>query len=206
MYIHRMRMLRAVCLASLGAALCFGDNVTFSAIPSADLASLKPSETSGWGYSIQNKTSHYVLPLGLSDSGVLFGSLSDIFDYPVVSPGQLAFQTYSYNAPGGWGHSLGLFEYTMPNTVPLGLDQSGFFTFTYQLYDANPDLDDSASPFGSAMSQTVSFDVIAGGGTGPDAAVPEPASVLLLLGVAAVFVGPLKRRHRGNSADAAQRT
>jgi hypothetical protein len=189
-------MLRAVCLASLGAALCFGDSVTFSAIPNANLASLKPSETSGWGYSIDNKTSFYVLPLGLADSGVLFGSLSDIFDYPVVSPGQFAFQTYSYNAPGGWGNSLGLFEYAMPDTVPIGLDQSGFFTFTYQLYDGNPDLDYSARAVGSAIAQTVSFDVIAGDGSETVIATPEPASLWLLLGVTGVLVGSLKGRHR----------
>ena len=184
MLTNGLRILRTILLAGFGAALGFGNSVTFSVIPSSSLAGLQPNDTSGWGYSIENTTSYFVVPMGLSNSGVLFGALLDIFDYPVVDPGQVVSQNYVYNAPGGWGNSLGLFEYTMPGGVPAGLDQSGVITFAYQLYDDNPDLNFNAAPVGGIETLTAGFDVVAGDAT----PAPEP-STWQCLGVLLVVAG-----------------
>jgi hypothetical protein len=114
--------------------------------------------------------------------------LSDIFDYPVVDPGQTAFQAYAYNAPGGFGNSLGLYEYTAPPDLPVGLDQTGTFMLTYQFYDANPDLDPNASPVGDPVTATVNFDLKAV----ETSAVPEAES-LTLLGTALIACLMLRR-------------
>jgi hypothetical protein len=160
--------------------------VDFSALPNGighiDSA---PGSTSGWGYTIQNSTTNYLLPLGLSQSGVVYGTLVDIFDYPVVDPGQTILQPYTFNTPGGWGNSLGLFEYSMPADVPIGLIQSGLFVFSYQLYDANPDLDPNAIPIGDPTSIVSSFEVTSTNDTSTNE-LPEPATfipVVVALGV-----------------------
>ena len=89
---ERSTIHRAVTLASLAfalATLCQAD-VVFTTLPTDGAITVSPLETVGWGYSIQNQTANYLLPIGLSNSGVLFGALSDIFDYPVVDPGPRA--------------------------------------------------------------------------------------------------------------------
>ena len=169
-------------LAFLGGAVCFADTINFNVVPQNGTIDVQPLETVGWGYSIQNKTNDYLVPLGLSDSGVLYGSLTDIFDYPIVDPGQTAYQSYAFNAPGGFGNSLGLFEYTAPADLPPGLEQTGTFTLTYQLFDANPDLG-NASPIGDPQSATVNFDLV----DGPQQAVPEPGAA----GLIALAIGAL---------------
>ena len=176
---------RAVTLASLAfalATLCQAD--VFTTLPTDGAITVSPLETVGWGYSIQNQTANYLLPIGLSNSGVLLGALFDIFDYPVVDPGQTAFQAYAFNAPGGFGNSLGLFEYTAPADLPIGLDQTGTFMLTYQFYNANPDLDPNASPVGDPVTATVNFDLKAV----ETSAVPEPGSVTLLSSALIAFL------------------
>ena len=170
-------------LAFLGGAVCFADTINFNVVPQDGTIDVQPLETVGWGYSIQNKTKDYLLPIGLSDSGVLYGSLTDIFDYPVVDPGQTAFQTYAFNAPGGFGNSFGLFEYTAPADLPPGLEQTGTFTLTYQLFDANPDLG-NASPIGDPQIATVNFDLVAAS----QQTIPEPGNAgLIAFGLVALL-------------------
>lgn len=169
-------------LASIGGTLCSADPV-FSVLPPNGTINVQPLETVGSGYSIQDNTKDFLLPIGLSDTGVPYGSLVDIFDYPVVDPGQTAYQGYSFNAPGAFGNSLGLFEYTAPQNLPLGLDQTGTFTLMYQLYDANPDLDPYASAVGAIQTASVAFDLR----SGPAAPVPE-SGALGIFGFAALAV------------------
>lgn len=185
---HAVRLLL---VAFFGGTLSFADSV-FSLLPEDGTINVLPLETIGWGYSIQNSTNDYLLPIGLSDTGLLYGSLVDIFDYPVVDPGQTAYQAYSFNAPGGFGNSLGLFEYTAPLNLPLRLDQTGTFTLMYQLYDANPDLNSSAFAIGDIQTASVTFDLR----SGSNVAVPEPG-VFGMVGFAALAI--LFRRRLGTA-------
>src|SRR5579871_1103004 len=153
------RPVKLAFLAFVGSGLCLADKITFSVVPESGTINVAPLQTVGWGYSIENNSNYYLLPIALSDSGVLYGALSDIFDYPVVDPAQMAYQSYIYNAPGGFGNSLGLFEYTAPGDLPIALHQTGTFTLTYQLYSGNPDLDPSAFAIGDPEMATVGFDL-----------------------------------------------
>jgi hypothetical protein len=81
--------------------------------------------------------------------------------------------------------------------VPIGLVQTGTFTFQYQLYDDNPDLNPFANPVGEIESVESGFQI-----TAVDA-VPEPGSLILImsgLGVAlCVCRMQLPRGYKGRS-------
>ena len=177
--------------ALLVVGMCRGD-VIFDVVPAGGTITVAPSQTTGWGYSIQNLTVDYLVPIGLSNSGVLYGSLADIFDYPVVDPGQTAYQQYSFNSPGGFGNSLGLFEYVAPSDIPSGLQQTGTFTLTYQFFDANPDLDFDASPIGDSFTATANFDLNSAEST----AIPEPSGIFISLRAFDPLMGVLCKRAR----------
>lgn len=187
---HCHRAVRLILLALSATTLCSAD-VEFTLLPSAGEIYVQPLETVGWGYSIRNNTGHFLLPLGLSASGVPYGNLLDIFDYPVVGPGETAYQAYAYNAPGGFGNSLGLYEYNAPADLPIGLHQTGTITLLYQFYNNNPDLDWNAVPIADQRSAGADFELSAGQPT----AVPEPATILLL-GTAAALVCVGRRMRR----------
>jgi hypothetical protein len=160
-----------------GLALCGiagADSITFSILPEGDITAT-PGSTVGWGYAIENTTPYYLLPTGLSSAGFIYGIVDDIFDYPVVEPGIPAYQEYAYNAPGGFGNSLGLYEYTLPLDAPHGSLQSGTFSLSYQLYDRNPDLDAEAAAVGAEATLSAAFSLmtIAGGGSVSFSAVPS---------------------------------
>jgi hypothetical protein len=135
----------AISLATIVVPTVDAASVTFSALPANGSIAGSPSSVVGWGYSLINDTEHYLLPIGLSNSGVVYGNLEDIFGYPVLDPGQTVAQQYVFNDPGGFGNSLGLFEYLVPADVPAGLVQNGTFSLMYLLFDDNPDLNPSAN-------------------------------------------------------------
>ena len=156
----------------------FGE--TFSALPSGGTSAGQVGDVVGWGYSIENDTSLWLVPMGLSANGILFGSLTDVFDYGVVAPHSNTAVAFHFAAPGGPGFSVGLFEYLIPGNTPAGLAQSGFFILQYQFFSDNPDTNSSALLIGPILTfQEQAFSVLA---TEP---VPEPGSVgLVLLAVA----------------------
>jgi len=91
---ERTTIHRAVTLATLALAagtLCQAD-VIFATLPTDGAITVSPLETVGWGYSIQNQTTDYLLPIGLSNSGVLYGALSDISTIRLSIPGRPRFK------------------------------------------------------------------------------------------------------------------
>jgi hypothetical protein len=172
---------------SLAVPFAYAAPVEFAILPAGGSIVASPSETIGWGYSITNTTVHYLLPLGLANSGVVYGTLDDIFDYPVVDPGQTIAQQYVFNSPGGWGNSFGLYEYILPLDMPPGFVQTGTFLFTYQLYDDNPDLNPFASPVAPPETLSAPFEL-----TVEASQVPEPATFMLV--AIGVVAGILRRR------------
>lgn len=164
---------------------------TFSTLPSDGSVFGHPGETVGWGYSIENDTNSWLVPMGLSANGILFGSLNDVYDYGVVAPFSTTTIPYQFATPGGAGFSSGLFEYLFPGATPVGLTQSGSFILQYQFFNDNPDINSSAAAIGSVLSfpeqafSVTTFD-----------AVPEPASGGLLLMTLVVGKLCLSRRSR----------
>lgn len=162
-------------LLAAGLELGSAAPLTFTALPVNGALNAPAGTTTGWGYAITNSTEFWLVPLGLSNSGVVNGSLTDIFDYPVVDPGQTINQDYAFNPPAGFGNSLGLYEYTLPNGAPAGFIESGTFILTYQLYTDNPDLNPAAAPIGDAVRINAPFTVAI-----EPAAVPEPGTAGIL--------------------------
>jgi hypothetical protein len=158
--------------ATLFAGVTSASIVTFTPLPS-DITATSGS-TVGWGYSISNQTAYWVVSFGLANSGIVNGSITDIFDYPVVDPGQTVAQNYAFNPPGGFGNSVGLFEYSVPTEAPAGFVESGTFTFTYQLFTANPDLNPMALSVGNTVDQSAPFSATI---SSPISTVPEPGTV-----------------------------
>jgi len=181
-----------VALLLFGVERSFG--ATLSTLPSDGSVFGHPGETVGWGYSIENDTSSWLVPMGLSANGILFGSLTDVYDYGVVAPLSTATIPYQFASPGGAGFSSGLFEYLIPGATPTGLTQSGSFILQYQFFSDNPDINSFAVPIGPILSfpeqafSVTTFD-----------AVPEPTSGGLLL--MSILIGKLclKRRSRWTS-------
>lgn len=156
----------------------FSQGAVFSLSPTSGEITVIPGEVDGFGYSILNDSQYYFLPISLSHSGVLVGTMEDIFYYPVLAPDEYWALDYFYVAPGGFGNSLGLFEYTAPADIALGLVQTGTVTLIYQLYDANPDLVPGAQPVGDQVLLTDDFTITA---VSPDAEIPEPGTASLVL-------------------------
>lgn len=178
--------------ATLSAGLLSGSS--FTAVPADGNRTGNSGDIVGWGYSIENSTSLWLVPMGLSSSGVLFGTLVDIYDYGVVAPLATSSLPYLFGAPGGPGFSAGLFEYLIPAAAPAGSLQNGTFTLQYQYFSDNPDTNPLAVPVGEILSfADTPFAV-----TVASASVPEPGSLtLVLLGIGGVLVrGPRQRWRR----------
>jgi hypothetical protein len=153
---------------------------SFSSIPSSGVVTLSGTAPVGWGYTLENTTESWILPVSLSSTGAAFGTLADLFTYPVIAPGQILSQDYVFNEPGGFGNSLGLFEYVPPPDLPPGTVQIGSFSLLYQAYGDNPDANPEAPPIGGIESVSVPFEIHPGAEQ-----VPEPnTAALLVLGTA----------------------
>ena len=168
-------LLASICAASAGAA-----PLNFDTLPADGVVVASAVPATGWGYTLQNTTPNWILPLGLSSTGVAFGTLADIFSYPVVAPGQTLTQPYVFNPPGGFGNSLGLFEYV--GNPPVGTVQTGSFELLYQFYGDNPDVNPEAQPIGGVETASASFEI-------RTAAVPEPGTAALMLTGGGVLAG-----------------
>ncbi|MGD1096925.1 MAG: hypothetical protein ABSB35_33650 [Bryobacteraceae bacterium] len=187
-----MRIRHLLFFLSVASGIGFA-STSFAIFPLTGALTALPGETTGWGYSIDNQTLDYLVPYGLSNSGVVNGTLTDIFDYPVVNPGQTIDQDYVFNSPGGFGNSLGLYEYTVPTNAPPGFIESGTFVLSYQLYNSNPDFDPSWVPVGPVTDLSAPFSL-----TVETASTPESGSwALVTLGLALCLARAKVRRFEG---------
>jgi len=151
-------------------------------IPSSGSVTGAPGSTVGWGYFIADPTSDWLVPTGLVLTNPSSGTVTDIFDFPVVAPNSAVSLAYSFVSPGGPGNSSGLIEYAVP--LDVNSVQSGTIVLQYQLYDSDPDTNPNANPVGApAASGIVGFEFTPTGTT----AVPEPATWALLLSAIAVL-------------------
>lgn len=160
---------------------------SFSTLPSDGALAGQAGQMLGWGYSIENHSNAWLVPVGLNANGILFGSLTDIYDYSVVAPLSTVTMPYQFSSPGGAGFSSGLFEYVVPGIAPAGSVQSGSFVLQYQFFTDNPDTNSSAVAIGPILvSSAQAFSVTA---IDP---VPEPGtggSLLLLVFLGRVYLG-----------------
>ncbi len=140
--------------------------------PNTPLVGL-PGSTIGWGYTITGDPARTIVAyfglgstLNASDGSVSF----DVFDYPEVPAGTTQSRGYDPQLPGG------LFELTLPGALAPGTAVTGAI-FGAFFFD-NETTQEFELPFTARVAA---------------APVPEPSTLLLLLGGAA---GLLRRRAR----------
>jgi hypothetical protein len=162
-----MKRLLAISLLAgallLVSANAYADSVDFVALPTAITGA--PGSTEGWGYSITNNTSQFLVATSLN-AGVFQGGTIDLFtlfDYPIVAPGSTAAQVYDPNL------FTGLAQFTWDANVASGTTNTGFFDIGFDYFDPT-----TGGDLGPAFDAQAPYSVTA------VAPVPEPASIVLL--------------------------
>jgi hypothetical protein len=126
-----------------------------------------PGATAGWGYSITNSSSQYMVIVNsyFCESGQdpLFttctqslGSYSDFIASKATVIAPMSTATVSFNAQA----SLGLGAYAIRNSVTAGQSDSGSIVVEYDLYTANPFTDPTAQLVGGDAELTASAVVL----------------------------------------------
>ena len=136
----------------------------FTLLPGIGSAVASPGDTVGWGYEITNDDATDWLVISSFNADLFqFGTLTDIFDYPILAPGATVTNSY---LPG----LQGLAEFTWDATAPAGFTNTGVFTIGAEIWNGDPLL---GGAFVSALPDfTASYAI-------STASVPEPASLLL---------------------------
>ncbi len=143
------------------------DTYTFSLIPASGDVSGLAGSTVGWGYSITNEsTTDWLVTTGLSSDPFLNGIPNLIFDFPDLGPGVTLTVPFSL-AP------TGLYELTWDATAPMGFVNFGTFTLSAEWWTGDPL--NGGAPIMAAADALAPYSATV-------AMIPEPATVLLLLG------------------------
>lgn len=165
---------------------------SFNLLPAGGNVSGPAGSTVGWGYEITNSdTDNWLSVWGLSADLFLNGSPMSLFDFPSLAPG--ASVTVPYDEVSG----LGLYQLTWDITAPNGFANSGTFILSADWYDGDPL--GGGSWNGTAPDQNAAYTA-----TVTSAAVPEPATWLLLVsGLAGVVAlnTIMLRGCKGNAAE-----
>ncbi len=181
-----MIMIRLTVLAGIALA-CSGSTLTL--LPGTAISGA-PGSTIGWGYSIQNTSAtQWLQPLSLSTGS--FASLNpvSIFDFPAIAPGQTVTELFSTTTLNGACSQLpcGLYEIVIPSgTSPVTV--SGTFTILSDFFNGNPN--GSGVDAGSAPNLTAAYSV----SVTPASAIPEPASVMLVITALAAGISFARRK------------
>jgi hypothetical protein len=158
----------AIALALLPAR-AFAIPFSFTVLPSGGVADGAAGSTVGWGYEITNDSATGWLELTALDSDPFAnGTPLSVFDFPILGP--LTTATVLFDVVMG----SGLFQLTWDLGAPTGFVNSGVFFVSGQFWDADP-LGAGATLLGAADDQSAPYSSTVTG-----AAVPEPATVLLL--------------------------
>lgn len=178
------RVAHSICCMTVAALLCAVPaqaSPIFTLLPSAGSDAASPGDTVGWGYSIFNDDpSDWLVISSLNSDPFQYGTVSDLFDYPILAPDTTATMPYV-------GGLLGLAEFTWDLTAPAGFTNSGVFTIGAEIWNGDPFL---GGTFVSTLPDfTVSYDI----STAAETQVPEPPT-LALLGAGLVCIVALRRR------------
>lgn len=109
-----------VVCASVMASTAHADTLVFNVSPSNGDISGAPGTTIGWGYSITNNSSNYLVTTAINADVFQYSMPLAIFDFPVVAPGSTATEGFAID-------SSGLFQLSLDVDIPLGFVNSGLF-------------------------------------------------------------------------------
>ena len=119
-----------------------------------------------------------------NSDGFQYGTVSDIFDYPILASDTTVTVPY---APG----LQGLAEFTWDASAPAGFTNSGVFTIGADVYSGDPFAGGVPLPTIDPIEFTAPYSI----STAAETQVPEPPT-LLLLGVGLACVVAVRQRLR----------
>ena len=176
----RLAFLAPLALAALIPVRAGSFAVDWNLSPESDIDG-SPGQTVGWGYQITNLNDDLwiaVESLGMPQFNV--GVPTQLInmsagDAPVLGPGESVTQDFDLAL------QRGLLSFFINANAPVGAVDSGLFTLTFDLYDANPLDPLSDANFLGTLDVSQAFSVTVG--------VPEPAAWQLILGGALLLAG-----------------
>jgi hypothetical protein len=170
------------------------DSITLALTPGPGTVSGLPGSTVGWGYSIDNDSSDYLL---VANSYFCAGTENPLFTTCAPSLGASTYNDFIANnstliAPDTTGvesfdagTNSGVGEYIIDSAATAGETDIGSLVVVYDLFSGDPFTDPSATQIGGDMDLTAAAEVEV---TGPTSAVPEPGTPFFLgLGLAALI-------------------
>jgi hypothetical protein len=153
----------------------FADDISFTLIPaSGDISGLAGS-TVGWGYTITNDTSDWLVTMSLSADAFQDGTTESFFDFPALAPDSAATVDFVAGVSG-------VYQVTWDTTAPIGFVNTGTFILSSDYYNGDPLAGGmyiaTAPDLTAAYSATVSGSLV----PEPPIAVLLTSGVLLLWG------------------------
>jgi len=106
--------------------------ISFSTLPANGQVSGAPGSTVGWGYSITNNGTDWLVITSLNADPFTSATPNLLFDFPIIDPG--ATVTEPYNPSIG----TGLFELLWDTSAALGFSNSGTFVLSGEWWTDNP--------------------------------------------------------------------
>lgn len=154
----------AACVTSVSAA-----PLSFQLVPGANISASAPLTPSGWGYRLENTSATSWLELtGFSSDPFAQGTPLLLFDFPILSPGQIV----TVNWAAG---TAGLLEFAFDAGTANGATNSGSFVLDASVWDGDPLLPSSTFQGIDTASAAYSITLRTTGG----GVIPEPSTMLL---------------------------
>jgi hypothetical protein len=174
-------MKRSTVLAILAAFLlvlgrspsAFADDLGLTLIPVSGDVSGPAGSTVGWGYTLTNDTSNWLVTMSLSADAFQNGTPDTFFDFPALAPDTSVTVDFVADISG-------LYQLTWDTTAPAGFVNSGTFILSSDYYNGNPAT--GGMDLGPAPDLTAAYSA-----TVANSAAPEPPVALLLCGGLLLF-------------------
>jgi hypothetical protein len=118
---------------------CWAGPYTLALTPGSSIQG-NPGDTIGWGYSITNTSSDFLLAETL-DAGSFPSGFTplNIFDFPEIAPNSTVTLDYSAVVTGTCSSPpCGIYQVTLGPSVPPGTVVNGFFDVFVELFDGDP--------------------------------------------------------------------
>lgn len=166
-------------IAFLAATVASAD-VTLMPLPGTTIDGV-PGSTIGWGYEIINTTADWYVPESLSLPSILStdGTLTTLFDYPAVGPGDTVSESYN--------GVQGLLALTLSGSLSPGVTVTlNNVLLGGEFFAENPFTDPSATDLGAAPNVTappIVVNVVSSVTT-----IPEPSMMWVLMAICLVFL------------------
>lgn len=158
-----------ILVAMLGSTCAKAAPFVFGLLPTSGTIEAAPGDTVGWGYTISNPSSNWLVLTDLSAGSFNFGTPdSSFFDFPILEPGQSNTVSFDLDA------FTGLFAFTWDPSAPAGSINAGGFRLDGEFWSGDPFA--GGVKLANADPATASYLTE----IQPSSVVPEPSTVLLL--------------------------